>query len=132
MQNRWSRWAVTLLVGMGCSILSVACGEESGGETTITAIDPGFGHLQGDQAVRILGDNFRTDIGYTVYFAHQRSTKVTIMNPQTLMVTTPQAEQPGKVDITIRADNGPAFRLPQAFEYREVQAPGKGQGNLQF
>jgi hypothetical protein len=107
----------------------------------IADVQPRTGATQGDQPVKIAGANFRTDIGYTVYFGNKRATSVTILDPETLLVTTPQREEPGDVDVTIRADNGPAFKIANAYRYEDmggsvVEGMGGGaaskKGNLQY
>lgn len=102
-----------------CSTLILGCGE-GGGEMQILSIDPPNGATQGEQPVKIGGKNFRTDIGYTVFFGTKRASQVTIIDPETLLVVTPPYDTAGTVDITIRADNGEAFRIHDAFEYQEV------------
>ena len=97
----------------------LGCGDE-GGEMQILSIEPRNGATQGEQPVKIGGKNFRTDIGYTVFFGTKRAGQVTIVDPETLLVVSPPYETPGTVDITIRADNGEAFRIHDAFEYQEV------------
>ena len=101
------------------SALCFSCGE-AGGEMQILDVDPRHGATQGEQPIKILGVNFRTDIGYTVYFGHKRSSQVTIINPETLLVMSPPRDEAGKVDITISADNGDAFKIAQVFEYQVV------------
>jgi len=86
----------------------------------ILNVDPRNGPTQGDQPVKILGENFRTDIGYTVFFGNQRSPNVTIVDPQTMVATAPAYEEEGMVDITIRSDDGSAFRISEVFEYQEI------------
>ena len=95
------------------------CGE-SGGEMEILNVDPRNGPTRGEQPVKILGENFRTDIGYTVFFGNQKSPTVTIIDPQTMVATAPPYEQEGRVDITIRADDGQAFRISDVFDYQEI------------
>jgi hypothetical protein len=123
-------------------VLVTAWGCDQGdGTMTITGINPKAGHVGGDQTVSIVGKNFRTDIGYTVYFGNARSKNVTIRDSQTLIVTSPQNPE-GTVDITVRADDGNAFLLKQAFKYENmggsvVEGLGqagdrKGKGNLQY
>lgn len=119
----------------------MGCGDE-GGEIGITDVQPRAGATQGEQPVKILGHNFRTDIGYTVYFGNKKATSVTILDPETILVTTPQRDEAGAVDVTIRADNGPAFRIASAYNYEEmegsvVEGLGEGaasskKGNLQY
>jgi hypothetical protein len=49
---------------------------------------------------------------------------------------TPTGMAAGPVDIMIRADNGNAFKVVQAYEFRETQQPGavskEDKGNLAF
>jgi len=110
-------WFVRL--GLFAALLLIsAC--ESGGEMAILDLEPQVGHTQGDQYVKILGANFRQDIGYTVYFGTKKSKQVTIINPETLLVTTPSRMAAGKVDIMVRADDGNAWKIPQVFEFQDM------------
>jgi len=126
---------MNLLISAILLAFSVGCGGE-GGDMSITDVTPRFGALQGDMPVQIVGSNFRTDIGYTVYFGTKRAPSVAILNPTTLVARAPGATEEGPVDITIRADNGAAFRISQAFDYRDVSAEAaaaqKNKGNLEF
>jgi len=94
--------------------------EETKGETTVRDIDPKVGHTQGEQPVKIIGDNFRQDIGYSVYFGSRKAGNVTILGGNTLLVTTPNRVEVGKVDVLIQTDTGITFKLPQAFEFKEM------------
>jgi hypothetical protein len=131
--------AAVLLAAAGMS------GCESGGDVQILDVAPRVGHTQGDQSVRILGKNFRQDIGYTVYFGKHKTSAVTILNPETLEVVTPSGVDPGQVDIMIRTDDGAAFKIAQVFKFEDMggsvveglgNTPGapKGEqkGNLAF
>ncbi len=105
---------------LGTTVLATsACGSAKG-DPAILNVDPRAGATIGEQPVKILGTNFRTDIGYTVYFGTKRAGSVTILDPQTLLAVTPQVDEPGPVDITIRADNGPAWRISKAFRYENM------------
>jgi hypothetical protein len=115
---------------------------EEGGEATILDLDPKVGPTQGDQPVKLVGQHFRQDIGYTVYFGTKRATSLTIFDPETILVTTPTGVPAGTVDVLVRADNGDAWRLPKAFEFKDmggsvveglgVGAASKKKGNLAF
>ena len=104
----------------------------------ILDVQPRTGTTQGEQMVRILGKNFRQDIGYTVYFGHKKAQEITLQDPETIMVTTPPAMPAGTVDIMIRADNGNAFKISQAFSFQKTgppTAPGskpEDKGNLAY
>ena len=93
--------------------------ESEGGEMAILTVEPRNAGLGGEQPVKIGGQNFRTDIGYTVFFGTRRAPSVTIIDPETLLVTTPQVDDAETVDITIRADNGDAFRIASVFEFQD-------------
>jgi hypothetical protein len=117
------------------SVLVAACGED-GGEIAILDIEPREGSVVGDQPVQVKGANFRPDIGYLVYFGNRRATSVTVLNPETLLVVTPERSEEGPVDITILADNGPAFQVTGGYAYRDTSAEAaaaqKTKGNLAF
>lgn len=85
---------------------------------SILNVEPRAGASAGEQRVRITGTSFRQDIGYAVYFGAQRAPQVTIMDDTTLLVSTPQSD-PGQVDIVVTAENGPAFRIHDAFTFSE-------------
>jgi len=122
------------------TLLLAGCG--GGGEVEIVSVDPRVGALQGEQPVRIGGKNFRSDIGYTVYFGNQKALQVSILDENTLLAVSPSRDSAGPVDITIRADNGPAFRIANGYEYTDMggnvveqlgDQPGQtGQGNLAY
>jgi len=128
--------ALVLLALLGAS----PC--EEGGEATILDLDPKVGPTAGDQPVKLVGQHFRTDIGYTVYFGTKKASSLTIFDPQTIVVTTPAGVEAGTVDVLVRADDGNAWRLPKAFEFKEMGgsvveglgagAASKKKGNLAF
>ena len=105
-------FGLLLSLGSGCG--------ETGGDIEILSVDPPNGAMQGEQPVKIGGRNFRTDIGYTVFFGTKRASRVTIQDSETLVVLTPQYQEEGPVDIMIRADNGDAFRIHGGYEYQNV------------
>jgi hypothetical protein len=125
----------TLSLGLYAVILlGSACGG-GGGEMAVLDIEPRRGDVTGEVPVIIKGANFRTDIGYTVYFGNQRATSLTIVDDQNLRVTTPAVEEPKSVDIYVLADNGPAFKVGGAFEYvlqSETAGTGDMRGSLAY
>lgn len=138
--SSWVR-AVSLpaLAALIFGITGAGC--ESGGEMAITGLNPRAGHIAGEQTVEIQGKNFRTDIGYTVYFGKSKAGNVTIRSKEAILVSSPSGT-PGPVDVTVRADDGHAFLLKQAFTYEDmggsvvegIGKPGstKEKGNLAF
>lgn len=102
------------------ALLGPLAGCKAGGEVAILDIDPKVGHTQGDQYVKIVGKNFRPDIGYTVYFGTKKSAQVTMVDPETLLATTPSGVKVGSVDVMIRADDGNAFRIPNGFKFEDM------------
>jgi hypothetical protein len=110
---------------VSCAALSLIgsfamLGCDSEGPMAITDLNPKVGHLGGDQPIRILGNNFRQDIGYTVYFGTRKAGSVTILDPNTILVTTPSQTAAGPVDVTIRSDDGSAFRIPGGFRFEDM------------
>lgn len=98
-----------------------ACESKSGsGPMQVHRIDPGAGGLQGGQQVRIVGENFRTDIGYTVYFGSLKAKTVTLLDSETMIALSPQQTQKGAVDVTVASDNGPAFRIKNGYRYEDM------------
>ena len=102
---------------VGVSVLGC---EQTGGTMAILDVQPKVGHTQGEQPVRILGQNFRNDIGYTIYFGTKPSGSVTIRDSETLDVVTPPGMPVGKVDIMIRSDDGSAFRIKEGFAFEDM------------
>ena len=123
----------------GLCVLAAAC--QGGTEMAVTGLNPRAGHIAGDQTVEIQGQNFRTDIGYTVYFGKGKAGNVTIRSKEALVVSSPSGSA-GPVDVTVRADDGHAFLLKQAFTYEDmggsvvegIGKPGttKDKGNLAY
>jgi len=129
--------ALTLLLAAFAGGLA---GCEDNGKMAVTGINPPAGHIGGEQTVQISGKHFRTDIGYTVYFGNAKAPSVSIRSTEMLIVTTPKGEV-GPVDVTVRADDGNAFRMKQAFKYENMagnvveglgENAAKKSGNLSF
>lgn len=129
----------TTLVLFGFSALlagfSVGC-EDEGGEMVILDVMPREGSVVGDQPVQIKGANFRSDIGYRVYFGNMKATSVTVVDPETLVVVSPEHIEEGPVEITVLADNGPAFSVSGGYAYVDqsnvVQPGAENRGNLAY
>ena len=110
--------AVHVLAGAVLLAYGAAC--DGGGTSKILDIDPRVGHTKGEQPVKIVGQNFRSDIGYTIFFGTRKAGSVTMFDPETLVATTPSHVDPGDVDITIRADDGGAWRIPAGFKFEKM------------
>ncbi len=129
-----------VIAGLFCAIGLSACGGEEGGELEILNIDPRAGAMSGEQPVRIIGNNFRRDIGYTVYFGTRASVRSTILDDHTLLVATPNSDDPELVDVIVAADDGPAYRITGAYQYEDmggnvmqnVGSTTSGQGEERF
>ncbi len=103
-----------LLVPLAFGLLS-AC-EKDPNDMALQDLQPRSGAMQAEQTVTITG-NFHTDLGYTVYFGTERSQRVSVRDSETLVAVSPTADNPGTVDVTIIADNGPGFKIVQAYTY---------------
>ncbi len=106
------------LLGMiiGAAIVLGACQKKSA-DTAFDRLDPDFGGLQGGKSVRILGENIRLDIGYSVLFGQEISPQVSIESEKALLAVTPRMLEPGRVDVVIRTDDGSVFRIKGGFQY---------------
>src|SRR5262245_25367886 len=109
-------------------LLCIGCGGGGGGDLQVTDIEPRAGATEGEQPVRILGNGFRRDLGYTVYFGTKRAERSTLLDDHTLLVATPQQDEASTVDVIVVADNGPAYRIRQGFIYNQIAQPGQGGG----
>lgn len=115
--NTLSSLAV-LLVGATSFFAVIGC-DSGPGEVKILTMEPRVGPLHGEQPIKIGGKNFRTDIGYAVYFGNQKSPQVTILDPNTLMAVAPSGSEPAEVDVQIRVDDGSAFRIVKGYRYED-------------
>jgi hypothetical protein len=134
----------TMVVAGLLLVASASACDGGGGEMVILDVNPKVGATQGEQPVSILGKNFRQDIGYTIYFGTKKTSTVTIRDPETIQVTTPTGMPEGPVDIMIRADDGNAFRIASAYEFKNMggsvvegiggpaTGPAKEKGNLAY
>lgn len=111
-----SLFALSLL-----SFGSAACG--GGDELSIRSVEPQSGRLQGDERVTIRGNNFRTDLGYTVYFGPNRSRRVAVQDAKTLVAFSPRGNEAGPVDIAVRGDDGVTLMIRGGFVYEGSETP---------
>src|SRR5690606_40020971 len=102
------------------ALLALLAACDGSGELSIRSLEPAAGRVQGDERVTIEGKNFRTDIGYTVYFGPNRSRKVAVADPSTLVAFTPRADGPGEVDVYIRGEDGTALVIRKGFTYADI------------
>ena len=107
--------ALALMLGFAVGVVA-GCTEKSTA-MSFNSVDPDFGGLQGGKSVRVQGSGLRLDIGYTVYFGKAVSPQVSILNDSTLLAVTPRRATPGMVDVIVRADSGPVFRIENGFKY---------------
>lgn len=112
-----NRTFLTLSLG-AASLGLLACEGESTGPMEVWDLQPRAGAASGSQQVQVTGNNFRQDIGYAVYFGALRASSVTILDTNTLVVVTPEHVS-GPVDVVVVAENGPAFRVNQAFTFAD-------------
>lgn len=120
-----------LLLGL-LGALGAGCGEE-GGDMVILTMEPQVGPTDGDQRVTITGHNFRTDIGYTIYFGSKRAQRVAIADPDTMLVVTPRTQDEGAVDVQIIPDTGQGFRIVNGFTYQSGGGGGEStMGSLAY
>ena len=119
MTTRTNMHRIALTLGLAASSLGLfACEGDGTGPMEVWDLQPRAGAASGEQQVQVTGANFRQDIGYAVYFGALRATAVTILDTNTLVVVTPQ-HVAGPVDVVVVAENGPAFKVNQAFTFAD-------------
>ena len=119
MTTRTNLNRILLTLGLGTASLGLlACEGEGNGPMEVWDLQPRAGATSGSQQVQVSGTNFRQDIGYAVYFGALRASSVTILDTNTLVVVTPEHVS-GPVDVVVVAENGPAFRVTQAFTFAD-------------
>jgi hypothetical protein len=96
---------------------AVALGCVGAEEMQVHRIDPALGGVRGDEEVRIEGEGFRTDIGYSVHFGPAPAASVIVDGDDSLVVTTPAVDGPRTVDVRIMSDDGRSFVLKRGFRY---------------
>lgn len=102
-------------VAVAIAVFALAgCGDK---EMKVHRLDPAFGGTKGDDDVRIVGQGFRTDIGYSVYFGPRKASSVIVEGDDTLVATTPSFDDPRTVDVRIVADDGRVFLMKNAFRF---------------
>lgn len=116
------RLPIVALFAVALSSSLTACKKDPN-DMALQDISPRAGAMQVEQPVTITG-RFRTDIGYTVYFGTERSQRVSVRDDETMVAVAPTSERAGPVDITIIADNGPAFKIAHAYAYEGTQGAG--------
>jgi hypothetical protein len=97
----------------------VSCGDPASEPLAVYDLTPRGGSIAGEQPVQIIGTGFRNDVGYTVYFGSERATAAQVVDPNTLLVVTP-AHDAGRVNVVVAADDGPAFRIADGFEFADT------------
>jgi hypothetical protein len=80
---------------------------------------PARGGQAGGQAIRIGGEGFLGRGPLSVYFGVRAAKAVVIESQWLVTVLTPQSEEPGTVDVTLRFGDGTELVLPQAYTYDE-------------
>ena len=81
------------------------------------SLAPARGGQAGGQAIRIEGEGFLGRGPLSVYFGPRAAKAVVIESPWLVTVLTPQSEEPGTVDVTLRFGDGTEAVLPQAYTY---------------
>lgn len=109
------RQSLGLLSLLALALGGAACGGD--GELNIRSVEPQSGRLQGEDRVTIRGNNFRTDLSYTVYFGPNRSRRVAVQDAKTLVAFTPRGNVAGPVDIAVRGDDGVTLMVRGGFVY---------------
>jgi len=96
---------------------------DGGGEgLAVTSVTPGIGPVEGGTTVVVSGRGFES--GATVLFGTNQGQQPLLLSAYQIKVTTPPAQGPGKVAVTVRLPSGASASLPDAFEYSQPQPNG--------
>ncbi len=102
-----------ILILVSAVFALAAC--EKGGDK-VTAIEPNFGNISGNDDVVIVGSGFKP--GMTVHFGeHQAKSVVIDTAGKQIRVKTPSGVE-GKVDVIVTSEDGRTMGLPAGFTYR--------------
>ena len=102
-----------LILGLGLALC--ACASK---ELAVTSVDPATGTTSGQENVVVKGGGFQPGkTACTVRFGDKDGTNVTILSAERIQVTTPPHES-GPVDVIVTFDDGRAFKLPGAFNFK--------------
>lgn len=108
----FTRLPRSALALVATALLFVGCSAEHP-----LTLAPAKGGQVGGQAVRIEGKGFGGRGPVAVYFGVRAAKAVVIESPWTITALTPQSEEPGTVDVTLRFGDGTELRLPQAYAF---------------
>lgn len=82
---------------------------------TLDKVSPNVGPMVGGTEVTLYGTNFQT--GIKAFFGQKEANVINHKSPLILVVSTPQASQPGAVDVSVKNPDGQVALLKQGFEY---------------
>lgn len=85
----------------------------------IEDVSPAVGVMAGNEPIKIRGNGFSPQTGYTVYFGPNKSAHVVVNGNDSITATTPASQKPGAVDVRVLTDSGEEYLLRNAFRYIE-------------
>lgn len=89
-----------------------ACAPASG-------VSPSAGRGSGGDTIRIAGTGFREHGAPVVYVGQKAAKGVVVESDRLITVMTPEADDPGVVDVSIHFSDGEVMEFPAAFTYGE-------------
>lgn len=112
--GRLGSWLLSLGLLLGHSVGLVGCGAEHP-----LQLGPERGGQAGGDAVQIHGEDFTGHGPVAVYFGPRAAKAIVIASPWLITVLTPQSDEAGSVDVTLRFGDGDERVLEGAFSYED-------------
>lgn len=100
---------VRLLICVGLMGLA-ACAKPSG-------VTPNHGRVSGGDPVRITGEGFLQHGAPVAYVGPRAAKGIVVESDRSLLLTTPEADEPGLVDVAVHFADGTVVDRPGAFQY---------------
>ena len=99
-------------------LLGVLGGCTGSSELKVSAVEPAFGTVNGNENVLIRGSGFQPGkTSCTVRFGAKDASNVTIVSEDKIQVTTPQNDS-GPSDVLVTFDDGRTFKLAAGFLFK--------------
>ncbi len=86
----------------------------------MTGLEPTVADFRTQSQVQVIGQGFKPEGGYSVYFGKAKAQEVTFVDANTLVTRPPTVTEPGTADVTVVSDLGPGFLVRGGFEFVDL------------
>ncbi len=104
------------------SVLLLLCGGIAcdSDRFAVSGIEPTVADYRTQSQVKIIGQGFKPEVGYSVYFGKAKAQDVAYMDANTLVARPPTVTEPGTADVTVVSDLGPGFLVRGGFKFVDL------------